>query len=123
MLSHPHKHTLIAANHESLTWRHIIGAKFGRTHQGGFPMEIGSAYAKGRAGRSQEEADKVCPAWANWTGDPFYDLNSHAAPGTQEHYSSAGFWRMGQALTHVWDRDLKDVLDERLFSRIGISTR
>ena len=119
-LSHPHKY-LNRGHHENLTWRHIIGQKYGRTHQGGFPMEIGSEYAKGRAGRTQEEADKCCPAWANWTGDPFYDLYSHAAPGTQEHYSSAGFWRMGQALTYVWDRDLKDVLDERLFGKIGIT--
>ncbi len=36
------------------------------------------------------------------------------------HYSSAGFWRLGQALTALWDRDLKDVLDERLFGKIGI---
>jgi CubicO group peptidase (beta-lactamase class C family) len=119
-LSHPHKY-LNQGHHKSLTWRHIIGTQFGRTHQGGFPMEIGSAYAAGREGLSLEEADKVCPAWANWTGDPYYDLYTHVPPGTQEHYSSAGFWRMGQALTHVWDRDLKDVLDERLFSKIGIA--
>ena len=36
-------------------------------------------------------------------------------------YSSAGFWRLGQALTHVWGRDIKDVVQERLFDRIGIA--
>ena len=35
-------------------------------------------------------------------------------------YSSAGFWRLGQALTVLWNRDLKDIIDERLFSKIGI---
>lgn len=109
-VSHPHK-TLNRGHHRTLTWRHLIGAKDRSAHQGGFPMELGNAWAKGREGR---------PEWATWTGDPFYDLYSHVEPGTKEHYSSAGFWRLGQALTFVWDRDLKEVLDERLFGRIGV---
>ena len=112
-LSHPHK-TLNRGHHRTLTWRHLIGPKDRSAHQGGFPMELGSAWAKGREG---------LPEWATWTGDPFYDLYSHVKPGTREHYSSAGFWRLGQALTFVWDRDLKEVLDERLFGRIGIHPR
>ena len=60
------------------------------------------------------------PDWVKWTGDPFYDLYAHAEPGTVGLYSSAGFWRLSQALTAVWGRDLKDVLDERLFGKIGI---
>ncbi len=118
-LSHPHKY-LNHGHHRTLTWRHLIGPKRNRTHQGGFPMELGNEWSKGREGRSRTEADRWCPAWATWTGDPFYDLYSHVEPGTVDHYSSAGFWRLGQALTCVWDRDLKDVLDERLFGKIGI---
>ena len=57
--------------------------------------------------------------WARWTGDPFYDNYSHAEPGTVAIYSSGGYWRLSQALTAVWCRDLKTVLDERLFSIIG----
>ena len=60
------------------------------------------------------------PSGPTWTGDPFFDLYSHAEPGTVALYSSAGFWRLSQALTAVWGRDLKAVLDERLFGRIGI---
>ena len=86
-----------------------------------FPWRSAARMPRGARAARRRKADKVCPAWANWSGDPFYDLYSHAAPGTQEHYSSAGFWRMGQALTYVWDRDLKDVLDERLFGKIGIA--
>ena len=40
--------------------------------------------------------------------------------GPAPRTSSAGFWRLGQALTAVWGRDLMDVLQERLFDRIGI---
>jgi len=118
-LSHPHKY-LNHGHHRTLTWRHLIGSKDRSAHQGGFPMELGNEWSKGREGRSGAEADPWWPAWATWTGDPFYDLYSHAKPGTVEHYSSAGFWRLGQALTWVWDRDLKEVLDERLFGKIGI---
>ena len=59
-LSHPHKH-LNAGNHKNLTWRHIIGEKYGRTHQGGFPMEIGSYYAAGRAGKPKKTPTKRVP--------------------------------------------------------------
>ena len=58
--------------------------------------------------------------WATWTGDPSYDLYSHARPGTTALYSSAGYWRLAQALTVVWKRDLKDVVQERLFGPMGI---
>ena len=60
--------------------------------------------------------------WANWTGDPFYDNYSHIEPGTVDIYSSGGIWRLSQALTALWNQDLKQVLDEKLFSKIGIST-
>jgi CubicO group peptidase (beta-lactamase class C family) len=119
LLSHPHKH-LDAGHHATLTVRHILGPKEESKHYGGFPMEIGYEWQKGRAAFSVEEADKWVPAWANWSGDPFYDLYSHAEPGTVGHYSSAGFWRLSQVMTHIWDRDLKEVLDEKLFSRIGL---
>ena len=121
-LSHPHK-ILNRGHHETLTWRHLIGPKEGGTHQGGFPIELGNEWAKGREGRPGEESDKWWPEWATWTGDPFYDIYSHVEPGTVERYSSAGFWRLGQALTFVWGRDLKVVLDERLFGKIGIPAK
>ena len=70
-----------------------------------------------RLGREAESAVSwTFPEWAKWTGDPFYDLYSHIEPGAVGHYSSAGFWRLGQTLTVLWGRDLKDVLDERIFS-------
>ena len=131
-LSHSHKH-LDQGHHKMLTWRHHVGDKYGRTQYAGFPVAIGGTFwEKGRAVLSKELADKtrsqwpsrplqsMPPEWANWTGDPFYDLYAHAEPGTVGLYSSAGFWRLSQALTVVWDRDLKDVLDDRLFSKIGI---
>lgn len=36
------------------------------------------------------------------------------------HYSSGGYWRLGQALTALWDKDLKQVLQDELFSHLGI---
>lgn len=35
-------------------------------------------------------------------------------------YSDGGMWRFSQALTKLWDKDLKDVLDEKIFSHIGV---
>ncbi len=75
-------------------------------------MELGNAWAKGT--RRAPPSGQPGPAIRSMT------LYSHVKPGTKEHYSSAGFWRLGQALTFVWDRDLKEVLDERLFGKIGI---
>ena len=118
-LSHPHKY-LDQGHHETLTWRHMIGFRWGGVHYGGFPFELGVRWHEGRTGLEDADAVPGVPEWATWTGDPFYDLYSHAEPGSVGLYSSAGFWRLGQALTVLWGRDLKDVIDERLFSKIGI---
>ena len=132
-LSHPHKH-LDQGHHKMLTWRHHVGDKYGRTQYAGFPVAIGGSFwEKGRAALSKELADKtrsqwpsanpkqsMPPEWANWTGDPFYDNYAHVEPGTIGHYASGGFWRLSQALTALWNRDLKDVLDEKIMSKIGI---
>ena len=118
-LSHPHKH-LDHGYHQTLTWRHLIGESTGSVHYGGFAIELGTRWLARQTGVFEEEVVDGVPEWAAWTGDPFYDLYSHAEPGTQALYSSAGFWRLGQALTVVFDRDLKDVIDERLFSKLGI---
>ncbi|NKB65440.1 MAG: hypothetical protein GKR89_00125 [Candidatus Latescibacteria bacterium] len=118
-LSHAHKH-LDQGFHRRLTWRHLLGPRDEAVQYGGFPMELGIRWRQKCTGL--EGADRVpgVPEWAQWSGDPFYDLYAHAEPGTVGLYSSAGFWRLGQALTHVWGRDLKDVLQERLFDLIGI---
>ena len=118
-LSHEHKH-LDRGHHANMTWRHLAGPRDGNVHYGGFAIELGVRWREGRNGLEAHLAEHGIPEWAHWTGDPYYDLYSHTEPGTVGLYSSAGFWRLGQALTAVWGRDLKDVLDERLFSRIGI---
>ena len=111
-LSHPHK-CLDEGHHRGLTWRHLIGERQGNVHYGGFPMELGLHW------RNRETIPGVM-GWAAWTGDPFFDLYAHARPGTQALYSSAGYWRLAQALTAVWGRDLKDVVQERLFNHMGV---
>ncbi|MBL7134144.1 MAG: CocE/NonD family hydrolase, partial [Phycisphaerae bacterium] len=58
--------------------------------------------------------------WAKWTGDPLFDNYAHAAPGTVRKYSSGAYVRLGQALTALWDRDLKDVIQEKVLRHIGI---
>ena len=118
-LSHPHKY-FDQGHHQKLTWRHMVGKKFDNKHYGGFPIEIGYHYKRGRSAMNREDADKWAPEWANWTGNPFYDLYSHIEPGTIGFYSSGGFWRIAQPLTYLWDRDLKDVMDEKILSKIGI---
>jgi CubicO group peptidase (beta-lactamase class C family) len=49
-----------------------------------------------------------------------FDNYAHVAPGSEGIYASGGIWRLSQALTALWGRDLKDVLDDQLFGRIGI---
>ncbi len=116
-LSHPHKH-LDQGYHNTLTWRHLVGIKWGAGHYGGFAIELGIDWME-----RNTRADGIpgVPDWAKWTGDPFYDIYSHIEPGTRRHYSSAGTWRVAQALTHLWGRDLKDVMDEKIMSKIGIA--
>jgi CubicO group peptidase (beta-lactamase class C family) len=83
-------------------------------------MELGIRWRERRTGLEDADAVPGVPEWATWTGDPYFDLYSHAEPGTVALYSSAGYWRLAQALTAVWRRDLREVLDERLFGRIGV---
>jgi CubicO group peptidase (beta-lactamase class C family) len=119
LLSHAHKY-LDSGHHAKLTWRHMIGDQHGTVHYGGFPMELGNRWTARESGMGEFDATPGVPEWAQWTGDPFFDLYAHAEPGSVGIYSSAGFWRLSQALTAVWGTDLKAVLDERIFSRIGI---
>ena len=118
-LSHEHKH-LDRGHHRNLTWRHLVGRRHESIHWGGFPLELGIRWSEKRTGLQEEDAVPGVPEWAAWTGDPFHDCYAHAEPGRYGIYSSAGFWRLGQALTHVLGRDLKEVIQERLFDAIGI---
>lgn len=121
-LSHPHKF-LDEGHHRTLTWRHLMGDQHGSVHYGGFPMELGLHWRNRETWLGSATGIQTKPGvveWATWTGDPFFDLHSHAEPGTQALYSSAGYWRLSQALTAVWGRDLKDVLDERIFGPMGV---
>ena len=134
-LSHPHKY-LDRGYHPRLTWRHLIGtAEDTSKHYGGFPVTNGffwrkRAYAHGIRGfvngvftdrpDAKDDPGQPVPSWAKWTGDPFFDNYAHVEPGTQGIYASGGIWRLSQALTALWGRDLKDVLDDKLFGKIGI---
>ena len=129
-LSHSHKY-LDQGHHKTLIWRHMLGDRYGNKQYGGFPIEIGYFWKmgpsdEGRPGYVDLYGDQgfsrywMVPEWANWSGDPFYDNYAHIEPGTIARYSSGGFWRLSQALTVLWDRDLKEVLDEKLLSKIGI---
>ena len=134
-LSHPHKY-LTEGHHSRLTWRHLIGkADDTSMHYGGFPVTNGffwrkRAYAHSRRGfvngvftdrpDATDDPGEPVPEWAKWTGDPLYDNYAHVEPGTQGIYASGGIWRLSQSLTVLWGKDIKDVLDEQLFGRIGI---
>jgi len=93
-LSHPYKY-LNVGHHRRITWRHFA------TMTSGFP-DIDLASADGEMG----------------------DITSNYAkrpPGDAFEYSDGGMWRFSQALTKLWGRDLKELLDERVFSHIGIA--
>lgn len=95
--------------HVFLTFNHL------KSHHGAFPISNGWSWKAGK------NYGTPAPDWAKWTGDPDHDNYAHAKPGTVVSvYSSGGYWRLAQALTAVWKRDLKPVLDERIMSQIGI---
>lgn len=91
-------------DHQSLTFFHLHAMK------GGFPISNGWSWSM----------KKDVPSWAKCTGDPTADNYAQIEPGKETRYSSGGRWRLSQALTAVWKRELKDVLDETLFSQMGI---
>ena len=122
-LSHPHKY-LDRGHHKKLTWRLLGERRKDRLHYSGFPVTNGYYWRKGSTGHSTETGDRSIPPipeWADWTGDPFYDNYAHTEPGTVGIYSSGAQWRLAQALTAVWDKDIKDVLDKELLGKIGVS--
>jgi len=106
-LSHPHKY-LDTEHHREISWQHLL------EHQGGFVLESAHHW------RSKSVFHAKIPAGVRWTGDPLFDNYSHNQPGTVTRYSSGGYWRLGQALTALWDQDLKDVLDQHLFRHLNI---
>ncbi|NLY00948.1 MAG: CocE/NonD family hydrolase [Rhodopirellula sp.] len=106
-LSHPHKY-LDTGLHRRLTWRHLL------EHQGGFVLESGYHW------RRKSVFHATIPVGVTWTGDPGFDNFCHSEPGIGTRYSSGGYWRLGQALTALWNCDLKDVVDDRLFRKLGI---
>ena len=118
-LSGPHKY-LDRGHHGKLTWAHLLGRKDGYGHLGGFPVTNGFYWRQGSSGQMKKQAELRVPEWASWTGDPFHDNYAHAEPGTVQTYSSGGMWRLSQALTFLWSEDLKDVLDERVFRKLGV---
>ncbi|HVF09372.1 MAG TPA: serine hydrolase, partial [Abditibacteriaceae bacterium] len=106
--SHTHKH-LDNEQHRNITWRHLA------EHTAGFAVESGYHW------RTQDIADA---AWIRekWTGNPTYDMYSFREPGAR-YYSSAGYVRLGQALTALWGMDIKRVLDQELLGKIGIKAQ
>jgi CubicO group peptidase (beta-lactamase class C family) len=99
-LSHPYKY-LNAGQHAKITWRHLV------TMTAGF-LDI----------------EVFTPALAIAAGGEMGDIAWNYArrpPGERFEYSDAGMWRFSQALTKLWHRDIRDVLDEKIFTALGIS--
>ena len=98
--------------HKVMTNGHNAKVKFLHLQnmRAGFPVSNGFFWKNKRS----------IPAWAKHTGDPNHDNYAHVAPGNQSRYSSGGYWRLSQALTAIWKKDLKQLLDERIMSKIGI---
>ncbi|MCI0625945.1 MAG: serine hydrolase [Acidobacteria bacterium] len=100
---------LSKGHHTRLSFLHLA------LHTGGFPVTNGYTW------QNCKNYERVAPSWANCTADPDFDNYAHAEPGTVEKsYSSGGYWRLAQALTVIWKKDLKKVMDEKLFSKMGI---
>ena len=109
-LNAPHKY-LNQGHHNSLTFLHLV------THAGSFPITNGYYWKNCKT----PGADSVAPPWSKCTGDPDSDNYAHAQPGTVgQTYSSGAYWRLAQALTAIWKKDLKQVMDEKLFSKMSL---
>jgi CubicO group peptidase (beta-lactamase class C family) len=78
-----------------ITWRHFV------TMTAGFPNLDGVFTPGGDMGD------------ARWS-------YCRRPPGQRFEYSDAGMWRFSQALTELWRDDIKKVLDEKIFTQIGI---
>ena len=103
-LNHPDKY-LTNGHNAKVTFRHTMEMK------GGFPVSNGYKWSRGQD----------IPSWANPHGnDPDRANYAHVAPNTQNRYSSGGYWRTTQVLTKIFNQPLKDVLDQRLFGKMGI---
>ena len=118
MLSHPHKY-LDRGHHAKLTWN-LLGRRTDGLHWRGFPVTNGYFWRQRSSSQGTGTVADPVPGWADWTGDPFYDNFPHAEPGSVGIYSSGGQWRLLQALTALWNKDIKRVLDEELFGEMGI---
>ena len=116
-LNHPDKY-MTSGHHNSLRFSHLVGLSYpkgmvveGTDQLGGFPVTNGSMWKK----------KTRVPPWANWhEGNPDRANYAQIKPGTTTYYASGGLWRVSQALTYIWDKDVKDVLDEMIMSKIGI---
>ncbi|MCI0558526.1 MAG: serine hydrolase [Nitrososphaera sp.] len=107
-LNGEHKY-LSNGNQRFLTFKHLA------THKGGFPITNGHSW------QNCQNYEDTAPSWAKCTGDPDYDNYAHVTPGRLfSTYSSGGYWRLAQALTAAWGDDLKNVIDEGLFKKMGI---
>lgn len=104
-LSHAHKY-LDNEVHRDITWRHLV------EHTAGFALENANQWRRGMIPDEPWIREK-------WSGNATYDMYALRAPG-ERFYSSAGYVRLGQALTALWGMDLKRVLDAELFGKIGI---
>ena len=102
-LSAPHKY-LNQGHHRTLTFKHLW------KHQGGFPISNGHYWL----------TQNNVLQWAEYTGEPIYDNYSHIEPGKEYSYASGGYWRLTQVLTAIWGKSLKEVLDEKLFSKMDL---
>ncbi len=108
------------APHKVMTQGHNAEVRFIHLQE----MKAGFPVTNGWFWKTQDPTGMIgsteIPSWAKYTGDPHYDNYAHITPGTTYRYSSGGYWRFSQALTAVWKKDLKEVLDENIMSIIGI---
>ena len=95
-LSHPYKY-LNEGHHRKITWRHFANMV------SGFP-DIDLSRSDGEM------------------GDSTYNY-AQRAPGGEYIYSDGGMWRFAQALTALWGKDLKDVLDEKIFRHLQVPAK
>jgi len=93
-LSHRYKH-LDYGEQANIRWRHLV------TMSAGFP-DLEGVFTAG--------ADMGDARW-NYSRRP---------PGVRFEYSDAGMWRFSQALTKLWGKDIKQVLDDRILTPIGV---
>jgi CubicO group peptidase (beta-lactamase class C family) len=114
----PEGRPLTDARKAAITFRHLLSMT------SGIPGEsAGLAAVPTRTGTGPFEAALgFAPCWARRWGEERWASTLMAEPGTRWDYSDPAFAHLGMAFTRLAGRQMRDVMQERVFAPIGMES-